>query len=118
MLFKYHKEYDSLYLHEKDKIIDIIKLIVKRPFYSFFFYQIKSFADDIDIYFEDRKWIEYYDRIIDFLDKRSHHTLINIIGWTVAIPLVAYFGVFRFFFCFVRWHKYYRESSLILLKLS
>lgn len=120
MFFKYHKltkkdEIDSWNQLQKDDLIDIVKLIVERPIYSFFSYQAKGFEDDINTFFEDVKWIEKYEMMIcHFQEWRIQ----RVFEWAVGFPCLIYFGIFRFFVCLFRWRKYYRESSLILLKLS
>lgn len=119
MLFKYHKlmktnEIDLWNQLEKDDLIDTVKLIMERPIYSFFSYQINSFADDVNTFFEDIEWIETCDEIIRHFHWRIH----IVLEWVIGLPCIVYFGVFRFFFCLFRWRRYYRESSLILLKLS
>ncbi len=124
MLFKYHKlmktnEMDLLRNDDKEKLIDIIKLIAKRPFYSFFVYQVTGSLDDVEAFYEDALWLMHFlDKFLDYMqEKYWPATLVNIIQWLVGGPCLVYFWVVRFFICLFRWHKYYRESSLILLKI-
>lgn len=124
MLFKYHKlmktnEMDSLRDDDKEKLIEIIQLIAKRPFYSFFFYQVTGSLNDVETFFEDSIWlVNFLDKFLDYMQEKYYpDTFIIIMQWIVGSPCLVYFWVVRFFICLFRWHKYYRESSLILLKI-
>ncbi len=123
MFFKYHKlmkknEIDLLHCNDKEKIIDTIKLIAERPILSFFSYQVRGFVDDIEIFYEDAEWIEKYDAVLCYFYEWRYLGLIcRILEWSVGLPCIIYFAIFRFFICLLRWRKYYRDSSLIILKL-
>ncbi len=124
MLFRYHKalkknEIDSLNQSQKDEIISIIKLIVERPFYSFFFYQITGTLNDVETFYEDATWLmNFLDKILDYMEEKYYPDIfVKTLQWILGGPCLIYFWIIRFFICLFRWRKYYRDSSLILLKI-
>lgn len=121
MLFKYHKlvkenDIDALHREAKESIIETIQHISKRPIASFIVYQVEGFANDLDTWAEDMAWVDKYNNWINSLSRSNF--ICRIFEFSVGFPCVIYFMILRFFICLFRWRGYYRDSSLILLKLA
>ena len=121
MLYKYHQldkdnNLTELYREDIDEITFIIKFISAKPVVSFFIYQLTGFGDDLSVWVDPYKdWFNSFDHVIGYIKTGF---IQNMLLWMMIVPLLLYFGITRFFVCLFKWRKYYRDASLILLKIS